>query len=77
MRKETVTVQAGAADAKVAFEQSSVLQEAIHTLVTERQRMRDRGVDRRQLESNRLQLVHLQWQLSYALIEWHQPRGCG
>jgi hypothetical protein len=84
VRNETVTLRAaapisnghGAVDAKPAFEQPSVLQEAIRTLVAERQRMRDCGLDRRQLESNRLQLVRLQWQLSYALIRCHQPRGC-
>jgi hypothetical protein len=47
------------------------LEEGIRGLVRERQALRDRGAGRSQLESNRLELVRLQWQYSYALIDSH------
>lgn len=76
MKNETVMAPA-AAPSSNGVGGADVLEEAIGKLVAERQRLRERGVDRGELESNRLQLVHLQWQLSYALIEWHQPPGSG
>jgi len=44
------------------------LQEALRMLVAERQALRERHADRKELESNRLELVSRQQQFSYALI---------
>ena len=44
------------------------LKEALRTLVAERQALRERNADRKELESNRLELVARQQQFSRALI---------
>ncbi len=44
------------------------LQEALRTLVAERQALRDQHADRKELESNRLELVARQQQFSQALV---------
>jgi hypothetical protein len=44
------------------------VQEAVRLLVAERQTMHARGADRDELESNRLDLVRRQQELSRALI---------
>ena len=41
----------------------------IASLTTERQRLREAGVNGSRLERNRVKLARKQWQLSYALIE--------
>jgi hypothetical protein len=44
------------------------VQEAVRLLVAERQAMHARGANRDELESNRLELVHRQQELSCTLI---------
>jgi hypothetical protein len=44
------------------------IEEAVRTLVAERQALREREARREELESNRLQLVNRNQQLSRALI---------
>jgi hypothetical protein len=47
----------------------------LHTaLVRERQQLRSLGAETDELESNRLAIVHCQWELSWALIERYLPR---
>jgi hypothetical protein len=45
------------------------IREAVRRLVLERQALRENGADRKELESNRLELVARQQQFSHALIE--------
>ncbi len=49
------------------------LLEEISTLTTERQLLRERGVEPRKLERNRVKLARAQWELSHALIERYLP----
>jgi hypothetical protein len=53
------------------------LQEAVRTLVAERQALREHHAGRDELETNRLELVGRQRQLSRALIDLHLPRATG
>jgi hypothetical protein len=49
---------------------------SIGALVAERQALRDRQASPAELESNRLELVRMQWELCGALIERHRaPLG--
>ena len=45
------------------------LLEQIASLTTERQHLRDQGVNGSRLERNRVKLARTQWALSHALIE--------
>jgi hypothetical protein len=51
------------------------LLEEISTLTFERQLLRERGVDARKLERNRVKLARAQWELSHALIERYLPHS--
>jgi hypothetical protein len=46
-----------------------VLLDEISGLTSERQRLRDNGVNGSRLERNRVKLARTQWELSHALIE--------
>jgi hypothetical protein len=72
MSVETETQGPRTADLEVFLCSVAQLEEGIRGLVTTRQALRDRGAGRSQLESNRLELVRLQWQYSYALIGSHR-----
>jgi len=45
------------------------LQEALRKLVAERQALHEQDADRKELESNRLELVHRQQECAHALID--------
>jgi hypothetical protein len=45
----------------------------LRELVMERQTLRERGAAADELERNRLAIVRAQWQLSYTLVELHEP----
>jgi hypothetical protein len=51
------------------------LTQRLRWLVLERQALRGRGAATDELERNRLELVRVQWKLSYAFIALHQPDG--
>ena len=51
------------------------LTETLRRLVLERQRLRDWGASRAELERNRLEIVFRQQELSYALIELHLSKA--
>ena len=53
--------------------QAEQLNERLRRLVAERQTLRDRGASWAALERNRREIVHTQWELSYALIASHLP----
>jgi hypothetical protein len=48
-----------------------VLTTQLRELVLERQALRDRGAAADVIEANRLEIVRVQWQLSYALAALH------
>jgi hypothetical protein len=45
----------------------------LRELMMERQALRERGAAADELEPNRLAIVRAQWQLTYALVELHEP----
>lgn len=51
------------------------LQAALRVLVAERQALHERGAGNDELETNRLQLVGRQQELSCALIDRHGPHA--
>jgi hypothetical protein len=51
------------------------LQAALRVLVAERQALHERGAGHDELETNRLQLVGRQQELSRALIDRHGPHA--
>jgi len=50
-----------------------LLNELLRQAVTERQRLRELGSGRDELERNRARIVDLQWELSRALVARHAP----
>jgi hypothetical protein len=48
------------------------LNQKLRWLVLERQALREHGAATDELERNRLEIVRVQWKLSYAYIELHQ-----
>jgi hypothetical protein len=53
------------------------LNQKLRRLVLARQALRDHGAAADQIERNRLEIVRVQWKLSYAFIELHRPDGLG
>jgi hypothetical protein len=51
------------------------LNRELRELVLEREQMHQRGASAEELESNRLEIVRTQWQLSHALIQAHPPQA--
>jgi hypothetical protein len=51
------------------------LNQRLRWLVLERQALRERGAATDELERNRLEIVRVQWKLTYAFIELHRPDG--
>jgi hypothetical protein len=51
------------------------LNKKLRQLVLKRQTLRERGAATDELERNRLEIVRVQWKLSYAFIELHRPDG--
>ena len=51
------------------------LNKKLRQLVLERRALRERGAATDELERNRLEIVRVQWKLSYAFIELHRPDG--
>jgi GAF domain-containing protein len=51
------------------------LNQKLRWLVLERQALRGLGAATDELERNRLEIVRVQWKLSYAFTENHRPHG--
>jgi GAF domain-containing protein len=51
------------------------LNQKLRWLVLERQALRELGAATDELERNRLEIVRVQWKLSYVFIENHRPHG--
>jgi hypothetical protein len=52
-----------------------LLNELLRRAVAERQSLRERGAGEAALERNRLLIVDLQWQLSWALVARYIPQA--
>jgi hypothetical protein len=76
-RRQLAAESNGVSDARIAgfggpcAERVLALRETILNLVAKRQELRSRTAGHDELEANRLELVHSQQQLSYALIGHH------
>jgi hypothetical protein len=57
------------------FMNAERLNQKLRQLVLERQALRERGAATDELERNRLEIVRVQWKLSYAFVELHRPHG--